>query len=62
MKIKVIEENCICCGACEACCEDVFVVDGVCKLKTTEIPADKEQEVRDAMDTCPVQAIVEDAE
>ena len=61
MKIKVIEDACIGCGACAAICPDVFEIDAVATAKTEEIPADKESEVRDAIEGCPVSAIVEEA-
>ena len=48
MKVKVIEEQCIGCGACGAICPEVFEVDGVSKVindnisddlnKSTELP------------------------
>ena len=62
MKIKVNAEACVGCGAYTGVAEDLFEIGdaGVSTCKVAEIPADKEQEARDAMDTCPTGAIVED--
>lgn len=60
MKVKVNKEACIGCGACAAICEDVFEIDdeGLSVAKTEEVEKDKEQEVRDAADSCPTAAII----
>ena len=64
MKVKVNSEACVGCGACTSVAEDLFEITdaGVSTCKVAEVPADKEQEARDAMDTCPTGAIVEDVE
>lgn len=64
MKIKVNHEACIGCGACTSVAEDLFELndEGLSTVKVAEVPADKEQEAKDAMETCPTGAIVEDAE
>lgn len=64
MKVKVNQDACIGCGACAAICEDVFEIndEGLSEVKTTEISKDIEQEVRDAIDSCPTGAIEEDGE
>ncbi len=64
MKCRV-NDACIGCGMCEGTCPSVFeLVNGVATVKpefADEIPSDFEQDVRDAADGCPVQAIeVED--
>ena len=62
MKIKVNQEACIGCGACTSVAEDLFVIgseDGLSSAKDENVPADKEQEARDAIDACPTGAIVE---
>lgn len=62
MKVKVNEDACISCGACAAICEDVFEIndEGVSSVKVDTVNEDKEQEVRDAIDSCPTGAIVEE--
>ena len=64
MKVKVNQDACIGCGACAAICEDVFEIndEGLSQVKTNEIYKDIEQEVRDAIDSCPTGAIEEDGE
>lgn len=64
MKVKVNEEACIGCGACTSVAEDLFAIkdDGLSTTKVDVVPADKEQEARDAIEACPTGAIVEVAE
>ncbi|MBE6158037.1 MAG: ferredoxin [Firmicutes bacterium] len=61
MKVKVNQDACIGCGACAAICEDVFELndEGLSTVKNEEVAEDKEQEVRDAIDSCPTAAIEE---
>ncbi|MEG0021242.1 MAG: ferredoxin [Bacilli bacterium] len=62
MKVKVLEDTCIGCGACQAICGDVFEIndDGLAQAITTVIAADLEDSVHDAIEGCPVNAIVEE--
>lgn len=61
MKFKVNEDNCICCGACQAICEDVFEIsdEGYAVAKDVEI---KDEETKEnaisAMEGCPTSAII----
>ncbi len=59
MKVKVNNEACIGCAACASVCPDVFEIndDGLSQVKAAEVPEGKEQEVKDAKDTCPTGAI-----
>lgn len=59
MKIKVVAENCIACGACEAISEELFEVADVSKVKKAEVPKELEQAAKDAIDSCPTSAIEE---
>ncbi len=63
MKFKVDENLCICCGACQAICDDVFEIsdEGFAVAKNEEINDEetKEQAVS-AMESCPTDAIKED--
>lgn len=62
MKFKVNEDSCICCGACQAICEDVFEIsdEGYAIAKDVEI---KDEETKEnaisAMEGCPTSAISE---
>ena len=60
MKVKINEDNCIGCGYCEGVCEDVFeVVDGVCQVKVDKIADEFKDNVLDAIESCPGNAIEE---
>ena len=53
MKAKVIRENCIGCGACQAIAPNVFEIDdeGLSKVINPEVKADDEEDFKDAMDS-----------
>ena len=58
MKVKVIDDNCISCGACQAICDDVFEIDEISKVKVDVVPEELEDLVVDAIESCPTEAIV----
>lgn len=62
MKAKVIRENCIGCGACQAIAPNVFEIDdeGLSKVITEEVKEDDEEDFKDALESCPTSAIVEE--
>lgn len=56
MKAYVDENICICCGLCEGICSEVFTIgDGF--AVAGEVITDNEDYVREACDSCPVEAI-----
>ncbi|MDO5517988.1 MAG: ferredoxin [Clostridium sp.] len=56
MKAFVDENTCICCGLCEGICSEVFSTDtGV--AVAGDVEAGNEDDVREAVDSCPVAAI-----
>lgn len=58
MKALVEEDICVGSGICEDTCPRVFhVVNGVSKVQVDEVPKE-EDNVRDAVDGCPVSVIV----
>lgn len=59
MKVIVNQDVCIGCGACAAICDEVFDIDeeGLSVAKKEEVPANLEESVRDAADSCPTSAI-----
>jgi len=59
MKAKVNKDICIGCGACQAIEPDVFELedDGLAICKMEAIEAEKQDDVRDAADSCPTGAI-----
>lgn len=59
MKASVDKDVCIGCGLCESICDQIFFIDndGKSSVKMTEIPADLEDDAKDAESSCPVDAI-----
>lgn len=58
MKAIVDEETCIGCGLCEQVCPAVFQMEGnLAKVKADPVPADQQDNCREAADSCPVDAI-----
>ena len=59
MKVKIDKDTCIGCGACQALCPDVFEYDddGIMDVKVTDVSDDLVEDVTDAKDGCPVDAI-----
>lgn len=59
MKVKVIKEQCIGCGACAAIAPEVFEIndEGLSTVKTEVVPKGHEEEAEDAVDSCPTSAI-----
>lgn len=61
MKVKIDEELCTGCEECVEAVEDVFEMtdDGeLAKLKVDEIPSDLEDDVQEAAEDCPAEAII----
>lgn len=56
MKVRV-EDSCIACGACESICDAVFSIEDRAVVNESAV-ADNEDFVKEAADSCPVQAIV----
>lgn len=59
MIAEVIKEDCIGCGVCNSICPEVFEMDddGLAVAQEGDFPADMEDSVRDAADSCPTDAI-----
>ena len=60
MKLKVNEDACIGCGACQATCSEVFEIDGVAKVLVDIVPEYLEEDALDAKEGCPTGAIIEE--
>ncbi len=56
-KVKIIEENCIACGLCEAIISDVFAVEDVARVIVDEVKEDQIEAVEEAIESCPTDAI-----
>lgn len=60
MKVYVDEGICIGCGLCTGICPEVFEMnDNGTATAYGEVTPDNEDAVREAMDSCPVTAILE---
>jgi ferredoxin len=58
MKVR-IEDTCTACGLCCDTCPDVFEMgDEIAVVKMEDVPAQYEDDVQQAADECPVEAIV----
>ena len=62
MKLKVNQDICIGCGACQAICDKVFEIDdnGLANVIVEEIDEEFIEDATDAKDGCPVGAIEEE--
>ena len=62
MKIKVIKENCIKCGACVGTAPEImdYDDDGCAKVTVPEITKELEELAEEAIAVCPVSAIVKE--
>ena len=54
---KVDREKCVGCGSCAALCPAVFAMDDNGKSKVVKCDGAPENEIQQAIDACPVQAI-----
>lgn len=61
MKVIVDNERCIGCGTCQAICPDVFEFDdeGIMQATDNEVNDENKEDVIDAIEGCPVDAIKE---
>ncbi len=58
MKATVDQDTCTGCGLCPDLCPEVFEMDGdTARVKSDTVPVDAEDACREAMDSCPVEAI-----
>lgn len=60
MRVR-IEDTCTACGLCVDTCPEVFEMgDEMAIVIVNEVPAEHEDDVQQAADECPVEAIVVD--
>lgn len=59
-KAEVNKDLCIGCGACQSIVKDVFEIDddGLAKVKCNPIKEEYEEDVIDAAEGCPTNAII----
>ncbi|MGI5859633.1 MAG: ferredoxin [Tepidanaerobacteraceae bacterium] len=62
MKVNVDQDLCISCGLCIDICPSVFDWndDGKAEAIADEVPADAEDDAKEAMESCPSEAIKEE--
>lgn len=62
MKVNVNKDACIGCGACVSICDKVFEFDdeGMSKVVDSNVPSDLEDDVKEAVESCPTAAIEEE--
>ena len=62
MKVKVIEDACIGCGACVSICPEVFQFNdqGLAHVINDNIDESLEEKVMDALESCPTNAILKE--
>lgn len=62
MKVKVNKDACIGCGACAAICDEVFELndEGLSTVKVDTVSKDNEDGAKEAIESCPTGAIVEE--
>ena len=59
MKVRIDADLCTACGLCTDDVPEVFTMgDDVAEVKQAEVPANLEDSVRDAADSCPSEAII----
>ncbi len=59
MTVKVNRDACIGCGACAAICDSVFEIDdeGISTVVDENVSEENQEEIQDAVDSCPTGAI-----
>ncbi|MFN4226753.1 MAG: ferredoxin [Candidatus Ratteibacteria bacterium] len=59
MKVRIDENLCTGCGLCVDICSEVFEMgETVSKVKLNNIPSELEEKVKEAAESCPVEAII----
>ncbi|MBN2738463.1 MAG: ferredoxin [Spirochaetales bacterium] len=59
MKVKIDADACTGCGLCVDSVPDVFVMgDDIAEVIKAEVPEDLKEEVQEAAENCPVEAII----
>lgn len=59
MKVKIDDDACTGCGLCTDSVPNVFKMgDDIAEVLKAEVPPDLEEDVKDAIENCPVEAII----
>ena len=61
MKVRVNDDDCVGDGSCAELCPDIFKMEGdLAIVRKEDVPQELEDLVREAAESCPVDAIVID--
>jgi ferredoxin len=61
MKVRVNDDECVGDGSCAELCPDIFVMEGdLAIVRKENVPMEFEDLVREAAESCPVDAIIID--
>ncbi len=59
MKVRIDADLCTGCGLCADSVPDVFSMDDdIAEVSSSDVPANLEDDVREASEDCPVEAII----
>jgi ferredoxin len=59
MKVSIDPDLCTACGLCTDSVPEVFeMADDVAEVKKSDVPSNLENDVREAAEDCPVEAII----
>lgn len=60
IKKVTIEDGCISCGVCESVAPEVFEMEDIAVVKEGVNYSEYEEQIKEAVETCPVEVIVID--
>lgn len=59
MKVRIDESTCTGCGICVDICPEIFEMgETTSKVKNPIVPSNLEEKVKEAAESCPVEAII----
>jgi len=56
-KVWIDEDACTACGLCEDACSEIFEVDDIATIKENADLSNYEEEIKEAAEDCPTEAI-----
>ncbi|MCM8803850.1 MAG: ferredoxin [Candidatus Omnitrophica bacterium] len=59
MKVRIDEELCTGCGLCVDTCPEIFEMgETTAQVKSSNVPVEFQEKVKEAAENCPVEAII----